>query len=118
VHAERVCTETINLEVTISGTHTGLVAWPARHRGDLRSHLAISTRSTATINLPGERIYYDRATVFARRGVFREPIGWVGPSGSGAQSSAHNRQAFLNGMDVADGPICPLSPLKRIPNKR
>jgi len=25
-----------------------------------------------------ERIYYDRATVFAQLGVFREPVGWFG----------------------------------------
>jgi hypothetical protein len=34
-----------------------------------------------TINFAGERIYYDRATVFAQLGVFREPIGWVGQVG-------------------------------------
>ena len=35
VHQEHVCADTIVLEVTISGTHTGSV-WPARHRPALR----------------------------------------------------------------------------------
>ena len=28
--------------------------------------------------MAGESIYYDRATVFAQLGVFREPVGWFG----------------------------------------
>jgi predicted ester cyclase len=78
VHAEHVCTETIILEVTISGTHTG--SWhglPATARRFQIPLCGIYTFDSAD-QMAGERIYYDRATVFAQLGVFREPVGWFG----------------------------------------
>jgi steroid delta-isomerase-like uncharacterized protein len=78
VHAEHVCTETIILEVTISGTHTcswhGLLATARRFEIPLCAVYSFDCDD----QLAGERIYYDRATVFAQLGVFREPIGWFG----------------------------------------
>jgi SnoaL-like polyketide cyclase len=70
--------ETIILEVTISGTHTG--PWhglPATARRFEIPLCGIYTFDT-DYRLAGERIYYDRATVFAQLGVFREPVGWFG----------------------------------------
>ena len=78
VHEEHVCAEAIILEVTISGTHTG--SWH-----DLLAtgrHFAIPLCGVYTFDkddrLAGERIYYDRATVFAQLGVFHEPVGLLG----------------------------------------
>ena len=78
VHAEHVCAETIILEVTISGAHTG--SWhglPATARRFEIPLCGIYTFDTDD-QLAGERIYYDRATVFVQLGVFREPAGWFG----------------------------------------
>ena len=46
--------------------------------GDSKFHFAASIRLTSDDQLAGERIYYDRATVFAQLGVFREPVGLFG----------------------------------------
>ena len=78
VHAEHVCSETIILEVTIIGTHTG--SWhglPATARR-VEIPLCGIYSFDGDDRLAGERIYYDRATVFTQLGVFREPVGWLG----------------------------------------
>ena len=76
VHAEHACTETIILEVTISGTHTG--SWHGLPATARRFQIPLCGVYTfdSDDQLAGERIYYDRATVFAQLGVFREPVGW------------------------------------------
>jgi steroid delta-isomerase-like uncharacterized protein len=78
VHAEHVCTETIILEVTISGTHTG--SWHGLPATARRFQIPLCGIDTVDSDeqLAGERIDYDRATVFAQLGVFREPVGWFG----------------------------------------
>jgi hypothetical protein len=78
VHAEHICAETIILEVTIRGTHTG--SWhglPATARR-VEIPLCGIYSFDSVDRLAGERIYYDRATVFAQLGVFREPVGLFG----------------------------------------
>ena len=65
--------DAVILEVTISGTHTG--AW----RGLPPTGKSISFPLCGIFTfdqedkLLGEKIYYDRATVFRQLGVFREP---------------------------------------------
>jgi steroid delta-isomerase-like uncharacterized protein len=78
IHAEHVCNETIALEVTISGTHTG--SWHGLPATSRRFEIPLCGIYTFDSNdqLAGERIYYDRATVFAQLGVFREPVGLFG----------------------------------------
>ena len=78
VIAEHVCSETIILEVTISGTHTG--SWHGLPATARRIEIPLCGIYSFDCNdqLAGERIYYDRATVFAQLGVFREPVGWFG----------------------------------------
>jgi|SRR5664279_4788277 len=65
--------EAVILEVTISGTHTG--AWrglPATGKSFSFPLCGIFTFDQEN-RLLGEKIYYDRATVFRQLGVFREP---------------------------------------------
>jgi predicted ester cyclase len=78
VHEEHVCVDTIVLEVTISGTHTGswhgLLATGRRFKIPLCGVYTFDDHD----RLAGERIYYDRATVFAQLGIFHEPVGLLG----------------------------------------
>lgn len=78
VHVEHICTETIILEVTIRGTHTG--SWHGLPATARRVEIPLCGIYSFDCDdrLAGERIYYDRATVFAQLGVFREPVGWFG----------------------------------------
>lgn len=66
------------LEVTISGTHLG--TWrglPATGKSISFPLCGIFTFDQED-RLLGEKIYYDRATVFRQLGVFREPITVLG----------------------------------------
>ena len=78
VHQEHVCADTIVLEVTISGTHTG--SWHGLLATGRRFAIPLCGVYTFDENdrLAGERIYYDRATAFAQLGVFHEPVGLFG----------------------------------------
>ena len=78
VHQEHVCADTIVLEVTISGTHTG--SWHGLLATGRRFAIPLCGIYSFDDNdlLAGERIYYDRATVFAQLGVFHEPVGLLG----------------------------------------
>lgn len=70
--------EAVILEVTISGTHTG--AWrglPATGKSISFPLCGIFTFDQEN-RLLGEKIYYDRATVFRQLGVFREPTTILG----------------------------------------
>jgi steroid delta-isomerase-like uncharacterized protein len=70
--------EAVILEVTISGTHTG--PWrglPATGRSISFPLCGIFTFDQED-RLLGEKIYYDRATVFRQLGVFREPTTILG----------------------------------------
>ncbi|HEY4848683.1 MAG TPA: ester cyclase [Methylocella sp.] len=65
--------EAVILEVTISGTHTG--AWrglPATGKKVSIPLCGIFTFDPAD-RILGEKIYYDRASVFRQLGIFREP---------------------------------------------
>jgi hypothetical protein len=55
------------------------VAWPARRQAISIPPCDIYSFERST--LLASAFYYDRATVFAQLGVFREPIGWVGQVG-------------------------------------
>ena len=78
IRKRHVAADAIVLEVTISGTHTG--SW----HGLLATgrHFKIPLCGVYTFDdhdrLAGERIYYDRATVFAQLGIFHEPVGLLG----------------------------------------
>jgi steroid delta-isomerase-like uncharacterized protein len=78
VRAEHICADTIVLEVTIRGTHTG--SWHGLPATARRVEIPLCGIYSFDCDdrLAGERIYYDRATVFAQLGVFREPVGWFG----------------------------------------
>jgi steroid delta-isomerase-like uncharacterized protein len=78
VHEEHVCADSIILEVTISGTHTG--SWHGLLATGRRFEIPLCAVYTfdSDDRLAGERIYYDRATVFAQLGVFHEPVGLLG----------------------------------------
>jgi steroid delta-isomerase-like uncharacterized protein len=70
--------EAVILEVTTSGTHMG--AWrglPATGKSISFPLCGIFTFDQED-RLLGERIYYDRATIFRQLGVFREPITVLG----------------------------------------
>lgn len=68
-----VSDETIVLEVVIRGTHLG--GWRGLPATGRRVEIPLCGVYTFTPDdrLEGERIYYDRATVFRQLGVFHEP---------------------------------------------
>jgi hypothetical protein len=72
-----VATESLIVEVTISGTHLG--PWrglPATGRRVEFPLCGIYTFDADDL-LAGERIYYDRGVVLSQLGLFREPVrGW------------------------------------------
>lgn len=73
IQRRHVSDDAVILEVRISGTHQG--AWrglPATGRRVSFPLCAVYTFTDAD-ELAGERIFYDRATVLARLGVFRDP---------------------------------------------
>jgi steroid delta-isomerase-like uncharacterized protein len=70
--------DVVILEVTISGTHTG--AWrglPATGKFVSFPLCGIFTFDSED-RILGEKIYYDRASVFRQLGIFREPTTVVG----------------------------------------
>ena len=70
--------EAVILEVTISGTHTG--AWrglPATGKKVSFPLCGIFTFDSED-RILGEKIYYDRASVFRQLGIFREPTSVAG----------------------------------------
>jgi len=79
IRHRHVASDAIVLEVTIRGTHLG--TWrggmPATGRRVEFPLCGIFTFD-ADDRLAGERIYYDRATVFAQLGIFHEPVGLLG----------------------------------------
>jgi steroid delta-isomerase-like uncharacterized protein len=78
VRRRHVADDAIVLEVIISGTHQG--AWrglPATGRR-VRFPLCATYTFTPDDKLAGERIYYDRATVFRQLGLYREPTTLLG----------------------------------------
>jgi steroid delta-isomerase-like uncharacterized protein len=78
VEREHVGDESIVLEITLTGTHTG--PWhglPATRRRFSIPLCAVYSFD-ADDRLAGERVYYDRATVLAQVGMFREPDNWRG----------------------------------------
>lgn len=73
IEREHVTDETVLLEVTISGTHTGTwYGMPATGRRFAFPLCAIFTFDGRD-RLAGERIYYDRATVMQQMGILRDP---------------------------------------------
>jgi steroid delta-isomerase-like uncharacterized protein len=73
VQSRHVASETIVVEVIIRGTHLG--AWRGLPATGRKIELPLCGIYTFDDDdkLAGERIYYDRASVFRQLGVFREP---------------------------------------------
>ena len=73
-----VSSDSIVLEVTISGTHLG--AWRGLPATGNRLEFPLCAVYTFDDDdrLAGERIYYDRATVLRQLGIFREPSSPLG----------------------------------------
>lgn len=85
VQRRHIATESIILEVMIRGTHLG--TWRGLPATGRRLEFPLcAIYSFDGDKLAGERIYYDRATVFRQLGVFREP---VTPFGRLAMAVAH-----------------------------
>lgn len=86
IRREHVASDEIVLEVTITGTHTG--RWHGLPATGRRFELPLCAIYSfdAEDRLAGERIYYDRATILAQLGVFREP---EGPLGRAAMALNH-----------------------------
>lgn len=78
IEREHVSEETVVLEVTIRGTHTG--SWRGLPSTGRRFEFPLCAVYTFDDRdrLAGERIYYDRATVLGQLGVHREPVGRLG----------------------------------------
>lgn len=73
IHQRHVTSTHVVLEVTISGTHTGMwrgLPGTGRH---VEFPLCAVYAFDEQNKLAGERIYYDRASVLRQLGIFRDP---------------------------------------------
>lgn len=73
-----VTDEEVVLEVQIRGTHEGTYHGLPPTGREVSFPLCAVYSFDETGKLAGERIYYDRATVFGQVGIFHEPDGPVG----------------------------------------
>jgi steroid delta-isomerase-like uncharacterized protein len=78
VTKRHVTDDDVVLEVVISGTHTGPYHGLPPTGRPVSFPLCAVYSFDGRGKLAGERIYYDRATVFAQVGVFHEPAGYRG----------------------------------------
>ena len=78
VHRRHVADESVILEVTMSGTHTGEWRGLPGTGYELSFPVCSIYEFDDQDKIAGERIYYDRATVLRQLGIFHDPERGIG----------------------------------------